>query len=277
MSISKNSKILITGGTGSFGKAFLSALLKKFPDISRVVIFSRDELKQSELQQNFPFKKYPQLRFFLGDIRDLNRLKRAFEGVDTVIHAAALKQVRLIAVLGEASPRRRQSVAGEDRPDFVDPGRLPMVAFEANIAAPGGWAPGVPLDLTQEDFARSWSPLDDTLEERGWRPRESFRGDFGQRPVMSQRNRILDAALWPLAHPVPWLNPGETSMSVSPSVISGARRLGGGLRLGSPGLMVVGFLDDVPAPGAPSVDGEEPTSSGTVLVRAFLPLPVKER
>ena len=199
------------------------------------------------------------------------------QGVLVHSFPAALKQVRLIAVLGEASPRRRQSVAGEDRPDFVDPGRLPMVAFEANIAAPGGWAPGVPLDLTQEDFARSWSPLDDTLEERGWRPRESFRGDFGQRPVMSQRNRILDAALWPLAHPVPWLNPGETSMSVSPSVISGARRLGGGLRLGSPGLMVVGFLDDVPAPGAPSVDGEEPTSSGTVLVRAFLPLPVKEQ
>ena len=199
------------------------------------------------------------------------------QGVLVHSYPAPLKQVRLIAVLGEASPRRRQSVAGEDRSAFVDPGRLPMVAFEANIAAPGGWAPGVPLDLSQEDFARSWSPLDDKLEERGWRPRESFRGDLGQRAVMSKRNRILDAALWPLAHPTPWLNPSDISMSVSPLVIGGARRFGGGLRLASPGLMVVGFLDDVPAPGSPWVDGGEPTSSGTVFVRAFLPLPVKER
>ena len=93
MTISKKSKILITGGTGSFGKAFLSTILKKFPDISRVVIFSRDELKQSELQQKFPLKKYPQLRFFLGDIRDKDRLKSALEKIDIVIHAAALKQV----------------------------------------------------------------------------------------------------------------------------------------------------------------------------------------
>ncbi|MBO8230537.1 UDP-N-acetylglucosamine 4,6-dehydratase (inverting) [Prochlorococcus marinus str. MU1404] len=93
MNICKNSKILITGGTGSFGKAFLSSILKKFPDISRVVIFSRDELKQWELQQKYPFKKYPQLRFFLGDIRDKERLKSALERIDIVIHAAALKQV----------------------------------------------------------------------------------------------------------------------------------------------------------------------------------------
>tara|TARA_B100000886_G_C20424856_1_gene493402 strand:+ start:1080 stop:2099 length:1020 start_codon:yes stop_codon:yes gene_type:complete len=93
MTICKNSKILITGGTGSFGKAFLSTILKRFPDISRVVIFSRDELKQSELQQKFPLEKYPQLRFFLGDIRDKDRLKSALEKIDIVIHAAALKQV----------------------------------------------------------------------------------------------------------------------------------------------------------------------------------------
>ena len=188
---------------------------------------------------------------------------------------APLQQVRLIAVLGDAAPRRRQSVAGEDLPTFADPGRLPVMAFEANIA--GEWAPGVPLDLTEEDYAQSWSRLDDVLEDRGWRPRESFRGDFGQRPTMNLRNRLLDAALWPLAHPTPWLNPGELSMSVNPSVIGSARRLGGGLRLGSPGLMVLGFLDDVPAPSGPWVDGGEPTSSGTVLVRAFLPLPVKEQ
>ena len=94
---------------------------------------------------------------------------------------------------------------------------------------------------------------------------------------MNLRNRLLDAALWPLAHPTPWLNPGELSMSVSPSVIGSSRRFGGGLRFGSSGLMVLGFLDEVKAPGGPLVEGGEPTSSGTVLVRAFLPLPVKEQ
>lgn len=93
MSICENSKILITGGTGSFGKAFLESILKKYPNISRIVIFSRDELKQWELQQKFPIKNYPQLRFFLGDIRDKDRLKSALEKIDIVIHAAALKQV----------------------------------------------------------------------------------------------------------------------------------------------------------------------------------------
>ncbi len=199
------------------------------------------------------------------------------QGVLVHSFPAPLQQVRLIAVLGDAVPRRRQSVAGEDLATFAYSGRLPVVAFEANIAAPRGWAPGVPLDLSQEDFAQSWTRLDNTLEDRGWRPRESFRGDFGQRPSMNLRNRLLDAALWPLSHPTPWLNPGELSMSVSPSIIGSDRRLGGGLRLGSPGLMVLGFLDDVKAPGGPWVEGGETTSSGTVLVRAFLPLPVKEQ
>ncbi len=93
MPIGLDSKILITGGTGSFGKAFLSSILKKFPNISRIVIFSRDELKQWELQQKYPNKDFPQLRFFLGDIRDKERLKSALEKIDIVIHAAALKQV----------------------------------------------------------------------------------------------------------------------------------------------------------------------------------------
>ena len=87
------SKILITGGTGSFGKAFISETLKRFPDIQRLVVYSRDELKQWELQQIFPEKQYPQLRFFIGDVRDRNRLTRAMENIDTVVHAAALKQV----------------------------------------------------------------------------------------------------------------------------------------------------------------------------------------
>jgi UDP-N-acetylglucosamine 4,6-dehydratase len=87
------SRILITGGTGSFGKAFIVEVLTRFPDIQRLVVYSRDELKQWELQQTFPERQFPQLRFFLGDVRDRNRLTRALEGIDTVIHAAALKQV----------------------------------------------------------------------------------------------------------------------------------------------------------------------------------------
>ena len=93
MSFTSDSKILITGGTGSFGKAFIAETLKRFPDIQRFVVYSRDELKQWELQKIFPEKQFPQLRFFLGDVRDRSRLTRALEGIDTVIHAAALKQV----------------------------------------------------------------------------------------------------------------------------------------------------------------------------------------
>jgi UDP-N-acetylglucosamine 4,6-dehydratase (inverting) len=85
--------ILITGGTGSFGKCFTKKLIEKFPDISRLVIFSRDELKQFEMSQLYPKAKYPNIRFFIGDIRDQERLRRALEGIDIVVHAAALKQV----------------------------------------------------------------------------------------------------------------------------------------------------------------------------------------
>jgi UDP-N-acetylglucosamine 4,6-dehydratase (inverting) len=86
-------KILITGGTGSFGKKFVELLLKRHPDVSRIVIYSRDELKQFEMAQHYPTSKYPNLRFFIGDVRDGDRLRLAMEGVDTVVHAAALKQV----------------------------------------------------------------------------------------------------------------------------------------------------------------------------------------
>ena len=87
-------RILITGGTGSFGRVFVRSLLSSPSyNISRLVIYSRDELKQWEMQQQFPPDQYPQLLFFLGDIRDPERIKRALEGIDTVIHAAALKQV----------------------------------------------------------------------------------------------------------------------------------------------------------------------------------------
>jgi UDP-N-acetylglucosamine 4,6-dehydratase (inverting) len=85
--------ILITGGTGSFGKAFVKTILKKWPDIQRLVIFSRDEQKQFVMAQDYPEDKYPMIRFFIGDVRDYSRLKRALEGIDYVVHAAAMKHV----------------------------------------------------------------------------------------------------------------------------------------------------------------------------------------
>src|SRR5262245_46421943 len=86
-------RILVTGGTGSFGKKFIETVYRRFPDIERVVVYSRDELKQFEMAQHYPEREYPSIRFFIGDVRDKDRLKRAMEGIDTVIHAAALKQV----------------------------------------------------------------------------------------------------------------------------------------------------------------------------------------
>ena len=85
--------VLITGGTGSFGKKFVETILNRYPQVKRIVIYSRDELKQFELKQKYPEVKYPQLRFFIGDVRDGERLKRACEGIDVIIHAAAIKQV----------------------------------------------------------------------------------------------------------------------------------------------------------------------------------------
>jgi len=88
-----NKSILITGGTGSFGKAFVKTVLERYPDVRRLVIYSRDELKQFEMAQTLSESKYPQLRYFIGDVRDEPRLRRALENIDIVIHAAALKQV----------------------------------------------------------------------------------------------------------------------------------------------------------------------------------------
>lgn len=85
--------ILITGGTGSFGKMFVKIILERYPNVKRLVVYSRDELKQYEMAQDYPESKFPQIRFFLGDVRDLPRLKRACEGIDIIIHAAALKHV----------------------------------------------------------------------------------------------------------------------------------------------------------------------------------------
>ena len=88
-----NKSILVTGGTGSFGRAFVRTVLEKYPGVRRLVIYSRDELKQYEMSQEFSTQDYPQLRYFIGDVRDADRLRRAFEGIDVVVHAAALKQV----------------------------------------------------------------------------------------------------------------------------------------------------------------------------------------
>ena len=85
--------VLITGGTGSFGKKFIETILSKYPNVNKIIIFSRDELKQSELRMSYPASNYPQLRFFIGDVRDLSKLVQACEGVDVIIHAAAIKQV----------------------------------------------------------------------------------------------------------------------------------------------------------------------------------------
>ena len=91
----KGKAILITGGTGSLGKALTRYILTEHPDVSRLIIFSRDEQKQFEMEQEFPLWNYPQMRYFIGDVRDVDRLERAFTGVDCVIHAAAMKHVHI--------------------------------------------------------------------------------------------------------------------------------------------------------------------------------------
>ena len=88
-----NKTVLITGGSGSFGNKFVEVILRDFPDVKKIIIYSRGELKQFNMKQRWPEKDYPQLRFFIGDVRDKDRLIRACEGVDVIIHAAAIKQV----------------------------------------------------------------------------------------------------------------------------------------------------------------------------------------
>ena len=91
----KDKVLLITGGTGSLGKALTSHVIKTYPKVKKVIILSRDEQKQFQMAQEYPSDSYPQIRFFLGDVRDKERLVRAFQGVDYVIHAAAMKHVHL--------------------------------------------------------------------------------------------------------------------------------------------------------------------------------------
>src|ERR1043165_8265567 len=87
--------ILITGGTGSLGKELTKTIFAKWPDVKRLVIFSRDEQKQFQMAQDYPESKYPAIRYFIGDVREYERLKRAFRGVDYVIHTAAMKHVHI--------------------------------------------------------------------------------------------------------------------------------------------------------------------------------------
>ena len=85
--------VLITGGTGSFGNKFVETILRDYPNVKKTVIFSRGELKQYNMKQKYPPKDYPMLRYLIGDVRDAERVKTACEGVDVIIHAAAIKQV----------------------------------------------------------------------------------------------------------------------------------------------------------------------------------------
>ena len=91
----ENKSILITGGTGSLGKALTGYILNKYPNVKKLVIYSRDEQKQFQMSQEFPESKYPMIRYFIGDVRDGSRLVRAFSGIDYVIHAAAMKHVHI--------------------------------------------------------------------------------------------------------------------------------------------------------------------------------------
>ena len=91
----KDKTILITGGTGSLGKALTKYIVENFKDIKKLIIFSRDEQKQFQMAQEYPSDQYPFLRFFIGDVRDKERLERAFKGVDYIIHAAAMKHVHI--------------------------------------------------------------------------------------------------------------------------------------------------------------------------------------
>ncbi|MCK5353074.1 UDP-N-acetylglucosamine 4,6-dehydratase (inverting), partial [bacterium] len=89
----KEHSILVTGGTGSFGQKFIETILTRHPEVTRVVVFSRDEHKQFEMAQRFSSSDFPQIRYFIGDVRDESRLERAMDGIDVVIHSAALKHV----------------------------------------------------------------------------------------------------------------------------------------------------------------------------------------
>ena len=95
MTFLKNKSVLVTGGTGSFGQAFVKTVLTRYPDIKKLIVFSRDEQKQFQMNQIFPESQYEAIRYFIGDVRDFDRLKRAMQEVDYVVHAAAMKHVHI--------------------------------------------------------------------------------------------------------------------------------------------------------------------------------------
>lgn len=101
-----NQSVLITGGTGSFGKMFVKTILRDYPDVKKIIIYSRGELKQFNMKQMYPEKEYPQIRYFIGDVRDGERLQRACEGVDIIIHAAAIKQVDTADIIPKSVLKR---------------------------------------------------------------------------------------------------------------------------------------------------------------------------
>jgi len=107
--------VLVTGGTGSFGKTFIRKVLTEHSP-RKVIVFSRDELKQWEMRQNDPVFDHDKIRYFLGDVRDKDRLLRAFRDVDIVIHAAALKQVPADRIHQDQHPRRHERDRRRDRP-----------------------------------------------------------------------------------------------------------------------------------------------------------------
>src|SRR5947209_896606 len=90
-----NKSIMITGGTGSFGKEFVKMVLARWPNVKRLVVYSRDEQKQFVMAHEYPEINFPQIRFFIGDVRDFERLKRACQGIDYIVHAAAMKHVHI--------------------------------------------------------------------------------------------------------------------------------------------------------------------------------------
>ena len=90
-----NKSVLITGGTGSLGKTLVKTIFQRWPDVSRVVVFSRDEQKQFLMSQDYAPEEFPAIRYFIGDVRDQTRLERAMTGIDYVIHAAAMKHVHI--------------------------------------------------------------------------------------------------------------------------------------------------------------------------------------
>jgi UDP-N-acetylglucosamine 4,6-dehydratase len=125
--------ILVTGGTGSFGHKFTEMVLKRYKP-QKLIIFSRDEYKQHEMSKLFPEKKYPAIRYFIGDVRDKDRLHRAFEGVDYVVHAAALKQVPALEYNPTEAVRTNVDGANNIVDVAIDAGVKKLIALSTDKA-----------------------------------------------------------------------------------------------------------------------------------------------